>query len=611
VSEHTKPKTKPRSGEIGRIVQREHAVSGELIAIRTRATEIISSGIVIADARRAALPIVYCNVGFSKLTGYAAAEVVGRSCKFLQGDDTDPKVLNKLRRALKSASDVNVILKNYRKDGSVFWNELSITPVLDEDGLPTHFIGIQNDVTQRVRAQKGLVSNVKKLEHLNTKLANANIDLEQANQALHYRSMHDSLTGAANRALFDDHLKQAIERRKRHMAFCFAVLYIDLDSFKMINDGYGHGVGDDVLMATTEVLRDCVRPNDTVARLGGDEFAILLENLGQPKEAEQVAERIRHAMNSGLVINGLTLHVSASIGIVNDGGSVSSDELLSNADSAMYRAKKSGKNRNIAFDPSMRSHPSTLHNDLRVALDRGELEVYFQPILRTHDATPMGFEALARWQHPHLGAISPAEFIPVAESTGMILELDLQVLRKSCEQMVAWQAQSAVPLTLNVNCSGYHLLNDSFTTEVSTVLKDTGFPASQLVLELTESIMMNLTDDVRQTLEDLKALGVQLYIDDFGTGFSSLRYLQDIPSTALKIARPFVEGVHNDPKSQTLLRTVISLAHNLGMGVVAEGVELAEELDFVKGLGCEYVQGFLFRPAIPAAGVTDYLRGYN
>ena len=614
MSEHMKSDEKPdlSHGFCRHALSRDSDMSRELIDIKNRATEIMKFGVVIADARQASYPILYCNVGFSKVTGYGAAEVVGRSCNFLQGPDTDPRSLKRLRRALENAKGITVILKNYRKDGTPFWNEVTITPVFDRNGVPSHFIGTQNDVSQRVQAQESLLETIKKLEHVNTKLANANIDLKAVNSTLHYRSLHDPLTDAANRSLFDDHLKQAIERRKRHKAFHFAVLYIDLDSFKAINDSYGHQVGDDVLIATADILRRCVRPNDTVARLGGDEFAILLEDLLHLEEAEHIAERIRQALTQGLNLAGRTLHISASIGLVTEmGEATTSSELLNNADSAMYRAKKSGKNRNIAFDPSMRSRPNTLQNDLRIALAQDALEVHFQPILNTHDATLMGFEALARWQHPDLGPVPPDEFIPIAESAGLILELDLQVLRRSCEQMVLWQAQSLQALMLNVNFSGYHLLDKNFTSQVEMVLKETGFSASQLVLELTESLMLNLTDNVRQTLTNLKTLGVQLYIDDFGTGFSSLRYLQDIPSTALKIARPFVEQVHKNPKSQALLRAVVTLAHNLDMTVVAEGVELAEELAFVKDLGCDYVQGFYFRPAIPAANVPNYLQGLN
>lgn len=584
----------------------------ELTKVKNRATEILRSGIVIADAREASYPVVYCNVGFSKLTGYSAAEVVGRSCKFLQGPDTDPRALKRLKRALENAEGISVVLKNYRKDGTVFWNELSITPVFDKGGALSHFIGVQNDVSQRVEAQESLVQNVKKLEHLNTKLANANIDLKAANKALRYRSLHDPLTDAANRFLFDDRLQHAIERRKRHASFQFAVLYIDLDSFKMINDSYGHAVGDDVLVGTADILRSCVRPNDTVARLGGDEFAVLLEGLTRVTEAGHIAERIRRALNAGLTVEGQALHISASIGLVTDlGEATTSTELLSNADSAMYTAKKSGKNRNIAFDPSMRSSPNTLQSDLRVALSRNALDVHFQPILDAHSSALIGFEALARWQHPDLGNVPPADFIPVAENTGQILELDLQILRKACEQMVAWDVKGSKALTLNVNISAYHLLNDSFAAHIKKVLYETGFSASQLVLELTESLMLNLTDEVRRTLKNLKVLGVRLYIDDFGTGFSSLSYLQDIPSTALKVARPFVEGVHRKPRSQALLRAVVTLAHNLDMSVVAEGVEHAEELAFIRNLGCEYVQGFYFRRAIPAAGVPKYLQAHS
>lgn len=584
----------------------------ELKDLAERALAVVEGGVVIIDARDPSHPIIYCNEWFTKLTGYTAAEVIGRNCQFLQGPETKARPRNAIRRALKTGTRASVVIKNYRKGGSSFWNELNITPIFDEQGKPSHFVGIQRDVTQKVETKKHLLASMKKLEHLNTKLANTNIDLKTMNSMLHYRSLRDPLTHAANRSSFDDNLKRAIDLHKEHNDFQFAVLYIDLDNFKMINDSFGHQMGDEILIATAAILRRCVRPNDTVARLGGDEFAILLENLINLEEANHIAARIRKSLTEGLSVANRTVHVSASIGVVTETAEVaSSTELLNNADSAMYRAKKLGKNRNIAFEPSMRSSHTSLHDDLRVALSKAALDVHFQPILSTFDASVIGFEALARWQHPERGNIPPTEFIPIAENTGLILELDLWVLQESCKRMVSWQAQSVQPLMLNVNFSGYHLLDAAFATQVETILKETGFNASQLVLELTESLMLNLNDDVRQTLENLKNLGVHIYIDDFGTGFSSFRYLQDIPSTALKIARPFIKQVHSNPKSQALLRAVVTLAHNLDMTVVAEGVESVEELEFVKNLGCEYVQGFFFHPAMTSAGVPGYLQERN
>ena len=440
-------------------------------------------------------------------------------------------------------------------------------------------------------------------------LEKARAELERANEKLLHDAFHDELTGLANRALFMDRLGVAIERNKRGGKGGFAVLFLDFDRFKLVNDSLGHTVGDALLVELSKRLRGCVRPSDTVARLGGDEFTILLEVDGL-EGAVRTADRVQKALSAPFILAGHTLHSSASIGIVScEIGHSRPEDVLRDADIAMYRAKALGRAGYQIFTREMRARAAsllTLENDLRVALREGELEVHYQPIVSVETGLPVGFEALTRWTHPTHGFVSPAEFIPIAEEAGLIVELDRWVLREACGQVKGWQDAfpALPPLSLSVNVSGQGFARADLAERVSDILQDTGFDPRSLKLELTESVLMGSTN---ANFEKLKALGIALHIDDFGTGYSSLSYLQRFPVDMLKIDRSFVQAMAERPESAELVRTITVMAKNLNLKVTAEGIETAEQLAHLKALGCEYGQGYLFAKPLSAVAATTFI----
>jgi len=408
--------------------------------------------------------------------------------------------------------------------------------------------------------------------------------------------------------MLTDRLNIAIQRKKRHADYLFAVLFLDLDRFKVINDSMGHVAGDNLLVVTAHRLREGVRPGDTVARLGGDEFGILLDGLESFSDALRIAERLQKDLLQVVCLDGTEVFTSASIGIaLSATGYDHADAILRDADTAMYRAKGNGKARHELFDPNMHTQAVAqlkLENDLRRALERDEFCLHYQPILSLADEKLSRFEALLRWQHPERGLVSPAEFIPVAEETGLILELGEWVLRQACRQMRHWQLQGLVnqSATVSVNLSCKQFVQAGLLEQVKEVLDETGLLAQCLELEITESVVMENADTACSTLRELRALGVRLSIDDFGTGYSSLSYLHRFPITTLKIDRSFIGHPSQNDFNCGIVGTIITLADNLGVQVVAEGVETAAQVAQLKALGCEFGQGYWFgRPAHPAA----------
>ena len=583
--------------------------AGDVLRLQERAIAAVNSGITIADVRQPDCPVVYCNAAFTKVTGYAPEEVLGRNCRFLQGPDTAREVVAAIRHALQQGRGCTVVFKNYRKDRTPFWNELTMTPVHDDEGALTHFIGVQHDVTARKEAEAALEHANQTLE---AQVRARTADLESANARLQHDAFHDALTDLANRALFHDRLAHALEREKRDPTNPFAVLYLDFDRFKVVNDSLGHGVGDQLLVAIAERLLETVRPGDTVARLGGDEFTILLEDLTDASEATLVAERIQKSFSRPLELAEHKVHISASVGVVSSRvGYNEAEEVLRDADIAMYRAKALGKARSVVFDTAMRERAlglMALEADLRRAVEAGAFEVHYQPIVSAPTGRPVGFEALVRWPHPVHGLVSPAEFIPLAEETGLIIDLDRLVLREACAQVASWQERFPErALSLNVNLSGQQFLRADLVAYIEKVLADTGLGARSLRLELTETVMINASAAVQDTVARLKRLGVGLHIDDFGTGYSSLSYLQHLPTDTLKIDRSFIDRLLLSREGEELVRTIISMAHNLGMSVVAEGVETRAQLDLLILLGCEYVQGYFFSKPLAAADAARFL----
>ena len=416
---------------------------------------------------------------------------------------------------------------------------------------------------------------------------------------LEHRAFHDDLTDLPNRALFIDRLKHALARAERRRERV-AVLFLDLDNFKLINDTLGHGAGDQLLVAATKRLRSSLRPGDTVARLGGDEFIVLLEDLTDEREATELAERLARRLQPPFDLGGQIVHVTTSLGITfGASSSEHPEDLLRKADVAMYAAKHMGKNQHAVFDELMdtRAHDRLrLENDLRRAVEQGELRVHYQLKVALAGDPIMDFEALVRWEHPQRGLIPPSEFIPIAEETGLIVPVGRWALRESCRQAREWRRQSPdkAPVKVCVNLSARQFQHPNLARDVAEVLRETGLDASLLCLEITESVAMQEGDSSIATLNELKDLGVNLAVDDFGTGYSSLSYLKRFPVDYLKIDRSFVAGLREGSKDTAVVSGVITLAHTLGMRVVAEGVETAEQLSVLRGLGCDFAQGYYF-----------------
>ena len=558
----------------------------ETLRLRDRAIAASSNGIVLVDARLPDLPVIYVNPAFEQITGYTAPEVIGRNCRFLQKHETNQLALDELRQALRAGKSANVVLRNYRKDGTAFWNELSISPIYDAEGILTHFVGIQTDITERKVAEE---------------------------QLLHH-AFYDALTDLPNRALFMDRLERAIAHAKRCETDLFAVLFLDLDRFKNVNDSLGHLIGDQMLIAIAKRLETSLRQEDTVARLGGDEFAILLGNVKNVGDAIYVAERIHQELTLPLNLEGHEVFTTASIGIaLSSTGYNHPEEVLRDADIAMYRAKALGKARHEVFDKDMHAHAVALlqlETDLRRAIERQEFEVYYQPIVSLTNQQIISFESLVRWQHPERGLISPAEFIPLAEETGLINTIGWWVLRESCQQLRLWQTQfPSLILSISVNLSGKQFSQLDLIDQIAQVLAETGLEPKSLKLEITESAIMENVELASCMLWQLRKLGIQLYMDDFGTGYSSLSYLRRFPIDKLKIDRSFVSQMMVDEESLEIVRTIVMLARNLGMEAIAEGLETVEQLHQLKALQCDYAQGYFFSKPVNAQVAGQLVAG--
>ena len=426
----------------------------------------------------------------------------------------------------------------------------------------------------------------------------------QAEEKLAHTALHDPLTNLPNRVLFMDRLHHAMVRAKRHTDRKFAVLFLDLDRFKVVNDSLGHKIGDLLLVECTQRMVKCLRGEDTVARLGGDEFVILLEDVQDPMDATRVADRIQHDLALPFDLEDRKVFISVSIGVVlNMSQYEKADDILRDADIAMYRAKGQGRGRYEMFDSTMLAHVMThleLEFDLRKALEQNEFIVHYQPIIKLGTGRIVGFEALVRWKHPTRGLVSPAEFIPLAEETGLIVPLGHWVLAEACRQIGEWHAEFPVdpPLTISVNLSVRQCAQTDFVQKVADILQKTGVDASHLKLELTESMIVEDSQSTSTMLSELRALGVQVQIDDFGTGYSSLGYLQRFPIDTLKIDRTFINRIGKNGEGSEIVRTILALAHDLHMKVVAEGIETEEQLTKLKAMNCEYGQGYLFNKPI-------------
>jgi len=500
-----------------------------------------------------------------------------------------------VRATVSSHDEVGVLIGAF--------NEMLTQIEAREEALTDSFREIQT-------AQHGLYERTQELEAANRDLEREMGERERAEERARVLAFHDALTGLPNRLLFNDRLKLALSQADRHHRK-LAVLFVDLDRFKLINDSLGHSLGDILLRQVADRLITTVRHSDTVARLGGDEFTLLLPELHGPEDAARTARKILRTIRKPFSLEGREVFATPSIGIAmfpEDGEDV--DTLLKNADTAMYRAKDEGRDNFQLYTSAMNVHALkrlSLESGLRRALPNRELRLWYQPVVNLADGEIHGFEALLRWQHPMLGLVPPSEFVPVAEATGLIVPIGPWVLRTACEQVRAWQETSQRPLSVAVNLSARQFEQADLTEQINRALDETGLPPETLELEIVESSAMRNAESAIKTLAQIKNTGVRISIDDFGVGYSSLSYLRRLPIDTLKIDRSFVRDITIDPGDAAIVTAVVGLARTLKLRVVAEGVETREQLDFLRRQGCDRMQGYLMSAPLPPSDCLSFI----
>jgi diguanylate cyclase (GGDEF)-like protein/PAS domain S-box-containing protein len=547
------------------------------------ALEQTADSVIITDRNGI---IEYVNLGFEKTTGYSRDEAVGQTPGLLKSGKQGAGFYKKLWGTILAGEVFNEVFVNRRKDGSLYYEEKTITPLKDATGQIINFVATGKDVTERMQTQE-------RLEHM---------------------AQHDALTELPNRLLFMDRLKQALARARWHERLV-AVLFVDLDRFKTINDTLGHETGDRLLQVLAGRLAASVREGDTVARFGGDEFAMLLDDVASEKDVGAVAQKVIEMLAPPFEIDGQNLYITASIGVSlypNDGED--STTLIKNADIAMYRAKDLGKNTYQFYSADMSARAFerlTLESSLRHAIERNEFRLYYQPQIDTASGAILGVEALLRWQHPDFGLVAPAEFIPLLEETGLIVPVGDWVFRTACEQLCAWHAAGWPRLRMAVNLSPRQFQVAGLAIMVERDLAAVGCDPDLIELEITENILLRHAADTLATLDALRALGVRLSIDDFGTGYSSLSYLRRYAIDTLKIDRSFVHDVPDDADGSAITSAIVSLAQNLKLDVIAEGVETEAQRDFLRERGCHVMQGYLFSRPLPAEEIPRLLATRN
>ncbi len=549
----------------------------ELFSLK-KAVENMQIGVTITDLHR---KILYANPSEAEMHGYSVEELIGKDVRvFAPPDRWKPLKLDGLTRHFTRES------VNIRKDGSLFSVQLMSDFVTDSEGQIINIVTTCEDITKR----------------------------KMSEETIKHKAYYDDLTDLPNRLLFSECLEQALSEAKRKNKLV-AVMLFDLDRFNAINDSIDHDAGDLLIYYVAQRLRCCVRNKDTVSRLGGDEFLIMLPDLNTVQEAVIVAKKILGVISQVFMLDPHELHVTASIGISiypTDGDKVST--LIKNADTAMYYVKSQGRNNYFFYTPPMNSKKLehlTMENDLHDALKRKELRLHYQPQYDLNTGRIVGVEALMRWQHSIRGLISPKEFIPLAEETGLIVSIGSWLLHNACEQLVTWRKEGCCLQRVAINLSMRQFKLTNLAETIGKTLKKMGLDPNSLELELTESIIMQDPEITVASLRELSSMGLYLSIDDFGTGYSSLNYLKYLPINKLKIAPNFAAGIGEDPNDEAICKAIITLAHSLDLKVIAEGVETTEQLEFLRLHKCDEVQGYLFSEPLPAEEIYQLLAGEN
>ena len=562
----------------------------EQLRLRERALHTISNGIFITRNAGTSNTIEYVNPAFERITGHRADEVMGRDvdfvCVTLSTPETDPIQHSAVRSAMRELRQVRVTLRSRRESGETFWNDLTIAPVLDGKGHATHYIGVINDVTES----------------------------KQRNFVLEHEVNHDALTGLANRNLMWDRLAQAINMAQRNKTLV-AIVLVDLDNFKIINDSMGHEAGDEVLKVVARKMLASVRDSDTVARLGGDEFVLILANQPTLRFTLRMIERLRSDIAVAMTIRDTPIVVQSSMGVSiypHDGKTAA--ELIRSADTAMYHAKAAGRNDVHFFSVDMKAATEAKHKfeqNMRKAIDNNEMFLVFQPKVSLKTGRILGAEALLRWRHPQQGVLLPAAFLREAEENGMIVPFGAWVLRSVCEVLQRLKQIGFEELVISMNVSFRELSQREFIPAIGSILAASALAPESFELEITESNLLKSPELAQNIFHDIGRLGIRLTVDEFGAGVSSLKNLQQLPVTNLKIFKPYIDNITRDCVSDMMAKTIIGIGHMMKVGVIGEGVETVVQHDFLKLNGCDQMQGNYFSEPVPLAAFERMVANAN
>ncbi|MGL4501777.1 MAG: bifunctional diguanylate cyclase/phosphodiesterase [Planktothrix sp.] len=584
------------SKEVELLTQLTDSLSFGIIALRAEQSlreseqryrllaENISDLVCIHDRDRRYL---YLSPSCESLLGYGYDELIGKDPYILFHPDDRDRISQEFRAAILGKKNISITYRISQKSGNYIWLETLTKPILNEAGQVVQIQTTSRDITERILVQ----------------------------ERFKYEALHDALTGLPNRNLLMERLKLGINRIHNFEGYHFAILFLDLDRFKVINDSLGHLVGDQLLIAAAHKFQSILRSTDLVTRIGGDEFVILLDEIKDIQEAIRATENIFAALTCPLIIEEREINISTSIGIVfGTKDYIRAEDLLRDADLAMYRAKKKGKARYEIFDPEMHAiaiHRLQLENDLRRAIEQQQFLVYYQPIIDIFDNRLIGFEALVRWQHPTRGFISPAEFIPLAEETNLIIAIDRWMLSTACQQLATWNKKfpSYQPLKMSINLSAQDFRKVNLIEEIDTILRETGLDGNTITLEITESMLIEDINKTIDLLTEIKSRNIEISIDDFGTGYSSLNYLHRFPVDNLKIDYSFVSQMQEKNRNYQVVSSIIDLGHHLDLVIVAEGIETAQQMQWLRAMGCELGQGYLFsKPLSPQEIEIKFLK---